>query len=150
MRLGPNHGGRRVGSGRKPSMKAALGPPFIRKLREEARVAIADLIGTERDPLNVVIDIALNPAIDIPTRLEAALGACNFIHPRLSAMAVQTQNIPPGGDDGAERLRMELEALSERRRGTRLLEIDSTADREPDSAHNGTALRGRTPAKEAA
>jgi hypothetical protein len=122
MRKGLNHGGRREGAGRPAGAVAAVcynSTHDVRIARHHASAKIAEIVGTSRDPLNVVLDIATDPRIDIPTRLEAAIAGCQFVHPKLSAVAVATQNLAPGsGDDGAERLRRELDQLHERRRGT--------------------------------
>ena len=85
------HGGRRGGAGRKPG--GGISP--VKTLRSEARALLADIIGTDRDPLMVAIDIAADTSKPDPLRLEAALGAARYLHPTLSAQAIATVQTAP-------------------------------------------------------
>jgi hypothetical protein len=49
---------------------------------------MTEIIGSERDPLFVCLDIATNESYPPALRLEAALGSLPYLHPRLSAAAV--------------------------------------------------------------
>lgn len=77
-------GGKRHGAGRKPGGGIAA----TKVLRTEARALLAEIVGSERDPLMVAIEIAVDKKKPDALRLEAALGACRFLHPTLSAAAV--------------------------------------------------------------
>ena len=85
------HGGRRRGAGRKP----LGGIPSTKVLRTEARSLLAELIGTDRDPLIIAITIASDESKPDALRLEAALGCCKFLHPILSASAVAHAPVRP-------------------------------------------------------
>ena len=80
-------GGRRKGAGRKPGGGGSH--PATRALRTEARALLAEIVGTERDPLMIAIEIAADKTKPDALRLEAALGAARYLHPTLSAVAVQ-------------------------------------------------------------
>ena len=60
---------------------------------------LAEIVGSARDPLLVALDIASDLSKPTPLRLEAALGACRFLHPVLSASAVQ--HVPARPDAAA-------------------------------------------------
>ena len=77
-------GGKRRGAGR----KAGGGIPAAKSLRTEARALLAEIVGTDRDPLMVAINIAADITKPDALRLEAALGASRYLHPTLSASAV--------------------------------------------------------------
>jgi hypothetical protein len=79
-----SRGGKRSGAGRKPGGGIAA----VKVLRTEARALLAEIVGTDRDPLMVAIDIATDKSQPTPLRLEAALGAARYLHPTLSAQAV--------------------------------------------------------------
>jgi hypothetical protein len=78
------HGGRRRNAGRKPGAHVTE----VKTLRSEARKVMTEIIGSERDPLFVCLDIATNESYPPALRLEAALGSLPYLHPRLSAAAV--------------------------------------------------------------
>jgi hypothetical protein len=59
-----------------------------REIRENARIMLADIVGTDKDPLLIAVELAADQNQPAPLRLEAALGACRFLHPTLSAAAV--------------------------------------------------------------
>ena len=77
------HGGRRSGAGR-PIGVTKVG----REIRENARIMLADIVGTDKDPPLIAVELAADQNQPAPLRLEAALGACRFLHPTLSAAAV--------------------------------------------------------------
>ena len=101
-------GGRRLNAGRKPG----AGIPVKTTLRGEARAALAEIVGTSRDPLFVAIDIASDPEQPTNVRLEAALGCCRYLHPTLSAAAVQ--HVPAARDSAGAmgRLKAALDRLA--------------------------------------
>ncbi|HEY1856396.1 hypothetical protein [Acidocella sp.] len=68
----------------------------MKVLRTEARALLAEIVGTERDPLMVAISIASDETKPDALRLEAALGASRYLHPTLSASAVA--HVPQRGD----------------------------------------------------
>src|SRR4051794_35141019 len=62
------HGGRRAGAGR----PAGTGwVPAVTKMRVAAAEKLADIVGTNRDPLTVVIDAAFDEKLDVQTRIGA-------------------------------------------------------------------------------
>lgn len=88
-------GGRRAGAGR----KAGSGwHPESRTIRAEARAKIVALVGSSRDPLEFVCNLACDPEQDVELRLSAASIALPYLHPRLSAMATVTSKAPDGAD----------------------------------------------------
>lgn len=89
------HGGRRPGAGRKPGGHVRE----VKALRTEARALLAEIVGTERDPLMIAISIAADESQPTPLRLEAALGAARYLHPTLSAAAVA--HVPQAADPQA-------------------------------------------------
>ncbi len=93
--MADGRGGKRRGAGRKPG--GGVSP--VKVLRTEARALLADIVGTARDPLLVAIAIATDVSKPDALRLEAALGACRFLHPVLSAAAVA--HVPARPDAGA-------------------------------------------------
>lgn len=84
-------GGKRRGSGR----KAGGGLPATKTLRTEARALLAEIVGTDRDPLMVAISLAADTSKPDALRLEAALGASRYLHPTLSASAVAHSSTRP-------------------------------------------------------
>lgn len=62
-------------------------------LRTEARALLAEIVGTDRDPLLIAIKIAEDEAQPTPLRLEAALGCCRYLHPTLSAAQVDHRHL---------------------------------------------------------
>ncbi len=89
------HGGRREGAGRPPGVawKTAT-----RGLRAEARAKLAEIVGSDLDPLTFVCQLATDADQDPGLRLSAAAIALPYLHPRLSAMASVTARLPDGGD----------------------------------------------------
>lgn len=83
------HGGRRAGAGRPAGITKAG-----RELRAVARAALSELVGTERDPLMIAVEIAADKKQPAALRLEAALGAAKYLHPALSAQAVAVSHKP--------------------------------------------------------
>ncbi len=104
------HGGARPGSGRKPGSRD--GASVVRTLRSEAREMLAEIVGTERDPLLVAINIASDPAVPLLIRLEAALGTARYLHPTLSAAQVQHIPAPAAADAARERLQAQIDRLA--------------------------------------
>ena len=88
-------GGRRPGAGRKPGGHVAE----VRALRTEARALLSQIIGTDKDPLLIALEIAADRSEPTPLRLEAALGCCRFLHPTLSAAAMA--HVPQAADPAA-------------------------------------------------
>ena len=78
-----------MGAGRKPGG----GVQAVRVLRTEARALLAEIVGTARDPLLIAIKIAEDEEQPTPLRLEAALGACRYLHPVLSAASVDHRHL---------------------------------------------------------
>lgn len=84
------HGGHRAGAGR----PAGTGwKPHVANLRTAAIEQMQAIVGSDRDPLAVVIDIACDPEVDRATRLGAAAIALPYLYPRLSATTVQSTSI---------------------------------------------------------
>ena len=103
------HGGKRIGAGRKPGG----GIPVRQTLRSEARAVLAEIVGTERDPLLVAINIANDKDVPLLIRLEAALGTAKYLHPTLSAAQVQHLPAPAAPDAALARLQEQVERLAE-------------------------------------
>lgn len=104
------HGGRRLGAGR----KAGGGVQATKVLRSEARALLAEIVGTSRDPLLIAIEIAEDKQQPTPLRLEAALGACRYLHPVLSAAQVDHRHVSAKIDSAqlVERLNERLTRLA--------------------------------------
>ena len=49
---------------------------------------LAELVGSDRDPLQYICDVAADPEQPATVRLHAATVALPYLHPRLSASAV--------------------------------------------------------------
>ena len=59
----PGHGGRRAGAGR----PAGSGwKPAVSEMREETIQRMKSIVGSDRDPLTVVVDMVLNDDLDGP------------------------------------------------------------------------------------
>jgi hypothetical protein len=52
-----------------------------------------EIVGSERDPLAVVIAVACDTTLDKQTRLGAAAIALPYLYPRLSATTVQATHV---------------------------------------------------------
>ncbi len=126
------HGGARPGSGRKPGSRD--GASVIRTLRGEAREMLAEIVGTERDPLLVAINIAADPSVPLLIRLEAALGTAKYLHPTLSAAQVQHISAPAAADAARTRLQAQIDRLA----GDVPL-LEGEADPEPEPAEGRAA-----------
>jgi hypothetical protein len=105
--LAHGHGGRRIGAGR-PAGQTVAG----REVRAVARAALADIIGTARDPLLVLVDIATDVTQPATLRVEAAAVATRYVHPTLSAQAVLTAQAPSDAGAGMQVLLDRLTALA--------------------------------------
>jgi hypothetical protein len=76
------HGGRRAGAGR-PS--GSGWKPHVASLRVAAVEQMQEIVGSDRDPLAVVIAMACDMTLDKQTRLGAAAIALPYLYPRLAA-----------------------------------------------------------------
>lgn len=85
-----DHGGRRAGAGRKPGSGWR---PHVANLRISAVEQMQDIVGSQRDPLAVVVEMACDPTLDRQTRLGAAAIALPYLYPRLSATSVQATHL---------------------------------------------------------
>src|SRR3954468_9000660 len=91
-------GGRREGAGR----PAGSGwRPAVTEMRVAAAEQLVSVVGTERDPLSIVLAIAADPATDVQTRLGACSIALPYLYPRLSATTVSATNTNITVDAGA-------------------------------------------------
>src|SRR5512133_584423 len=72
------------------------------------------IVGSERDPLSVVVDWVLDDTLDIQTRLSAAHVCLPFLYPRLSSTSVEASNLTVHVDSRAvlERLTSRIERLA--------------------------------------
>lgn len=114
------HGGARAGAGRLPGPKPGM-TSAGREFRAHARNILADIIGTEKDPLLLAINIAADPKLPAALRLEAALGACKYVHPQLTASHVSYQNVQTNASEVLERLTIELDNYQD----VPLIEVDA-------------------------
>jgi hypothetical protein len=80
------HGGRRPGAGRP---KGSIWKPAVATLRTAAIEKMQSIVGSDRDPLAVVVEMACDPEEDKQLRLSAASVALPYLYPRLSATQVQ-------------------------------------------------------------
>lgn len=80
------HGGRRAGAGRPrgPGWK-----PRPVDLREMGKVYSSEVIGTKKDPLGFLLEVAADPEQDMQIRLAAASITLPFLYPKLSQSQVQ-------------------------------------------------------------
>ena len=118
-------GGRRINSGR-PAGQTVAG----RETRAIARAALADIIGSDQDPLLVAIGIATDTSNPATLRLEAAAVACRYVHPTLSAAAIHHTSKPADGGAAVQVLLDRLTALAPPPTPT----IEATVHREPEPA----------------
>lgn len=80
-----SHGGRRAGAGR-PAGTGWL--PAVTEMRVAAAEKMSQIVGSDRDPLAVVLAVACNEELDVQTRLGACSIVLPYIYPRLSATQV--------------------------------------------------------------
>jgi hypothetical protein len=108
----PGRGGRRAGAGRPPG---SGWKPAVSAMREETIERMKSIVGSDRDPLSVVVDMVLNDDLDVQTRLGAASIALPFLYPRLSATTVDARSTVVKIDGNAliEKLNARLERLAE-------------------------------------
>jgi hypothetical protein len=82
-------GGRRKGAGR----PAGSGwRPAVSEMRTAAAEQLVAVVGSERDPLSIVLSFACNESLDVQTRLGACSIALPFLYPRLSATQVDARH----------------------------------------------------------
>ena len=81
-----NSGGRRAGAGRPAGSgwRASVG-----NLRTDAVHQLNAIVGSDKDPLAVVIAMACDETVDRGTRLGACSIALPYLYPKLSASVVQ-------------------------------------------------------------
>jgi hypothetical protein len=108
----PGHGGKRAGAGR-PAGSGWL--PATREMREETVQRMKSIVGSDSDPLTVVIDMVLDDHLDVQTRLGAASIALPYLYPRLSATTVDARSTVVKIDGNAliEKLNARLERLAD-------------------------------------
>ena len=83
------HGGRRSGSGRPHGTGWTSA---VAGMRVAAAEQLVSVVGSETDPLSIVLAIAADPATDVQTRLGACSIALPYLYPRLSATTVSATN----------------------------------------------------------
>ena len=66
--------------------------PTVSAMREETIERMKSIVGSDRDPLSVVVDMVLNDDLDVQTRLGAASIALPFLYPRLSETTVDARS----------------------------------------------------------
>ena len=81
-------GGARPGAGRKRGSVAG----DARQLRAVTRERILALVQNGRDPLDAVLDIVFDPDQPTALRMQAALGALPFVHPKLSMQSIESRS----------------------------------------------------------
>jgi hypothetical protein len=82
-------GGRRAGAGR-PSGSGWTSA--VSGMRVAAAEQLVSVVGSETDPLRIVLAIAADPTADVQIRLGAASIALPYLYPRLSATTVNATN----------------------------------------------------------
>jgi hypothetical protein len=104
------HGGRRSGSGRPHGTGWTSA---VASMRVAAAEQLVSVVGSETDPLSIVLAIAADPATDVQTRLGACSIALPYLYPRLSATTVSATNTNINVDAGAllDRLDQRIERL---------------------------------------
>jgi hypothetical protein len=90
-------GGRRAGAGR-PAGSGWL--PAVTEMRAAAAERLVTVVGSEQDPLAVVLAVCSDPTQDTPTRLGAASIALPYLYPRLSATQVSATHLTAKVDPG--------------------------------------------------
>ena len=85
------HGGKRPGAGRKPNSQlgGVMTGKFLKRqdntdITQRRRYLQDQIIGSDRDPLVVLIDLACDKAQAPDLRVEAAGIACRYVHPTLA------------------------------------------------------------------
>jgi hypothetical protein len=99
------------------------------EMRVAAAEKLATIVGSDRDPLAIVIQVACDDALDVQTRLGAASIALPYLYPRLSATQVSA-NHTVTKIDGAE----VLARLEERLARVAGLTVEATAIAEAEEA----------------
>lgn len=106
------HGGKRAGAGRPPG---SGWKPLVSEMREQTIRTMKSIVGGDKDPLSVVVEMVLNEELDVATRLGAASIALPFLYPKLSATTVDSRMTVTKIDGSAliEKLNARLERLAE-------------------------------------
>lgn len=84
-----SRGGRREGAGR-PAGSAWK--PAVRALRVETIQKMADIVGSDRDPLTVVVGWVLDETLDLQLRMSAAHVCLPYLYPKLSQTTVDSRH----------------------------------------------------------
>lgn len=100
------HGGKRAGAGRKPLSQQhakltglALDKPNFGDVTTRRRQLQELVIGSDKDPLMVLINLATDTSQDARLRVEAAGIACRYVHPTLQQAQISMlhQKADPAG-----------------------------------------------------
>ena len=83
-------GGRREGAGRP---HGSAWRPSVTNFRIDAVEQLNAIVGSDKDPLAVVIAMACDESVDRGTRLGACSIALPYLYPKLSASTVQATHI---------------------------------------------------------
>jgi hypothetical protein len=116
-----SRGGRREGAGRP---HGSGWRPSITNLRLEAVEQLTAIVGSDKDPLAVVVAMACDETLDRATRLGACSIALPYLYPKLSATTVQATHVTARIDAGEL-----LDRIAERisRQSNPLVTVDGTA-----------------------
>jgi hypothetical protein len=108
----PGRGGKRAGAGRP---KGSNWLPAAKKLRGATVTRLRAIVGSEKDPLNQVVDMVLSDDLDVQTRLSAAAVCLPYLYPRLSAMTVdaRTTVVKIDGNAIMDKITARLERLAD-------------------------------------
>jgi hypothetical protein len=108
----PGRGGKRAGAGR-PKGTGWL--PAAKKLRGATVTRLRAIVGSDKDPLNQVVDMVLSDELDVKIRLEAAAICLPFLYPKLSATTVDSRStvVRVDGDALIDKINARLERLAE-------------------------------------
>jgi hypothetical protein len=121
----PGRGGRRAGAGRPPG---SGWKPTVAAMREETIAQMRSIVGSDTDPLMMVVNMALDANLDAQTRLGAASIALPFLYPRLSATQVDARTTVVKIDGAAlmDRITARLEHIAEMAAGAETSEPSDT------------------------
>lgn len=112
------HGGKRPGAGHPPGVSifartaGLTGPGAIHDVRQRHRQLIAEIQGSKRDPLLVLIDIATDKRKPDALRVEAAAVAVRYVHPALSATQVSLHHVQADQSTVMQLLTQRLDRLA--------------------------------------
>lgn len=90
------HGGYREGSGRKPTLSRTV------RVREKLLQRAMD--GSQPTPLDFLWSVAMNKALELGIRVDAAKAVCPYLFPRLQSVQVS--------NDDSNRLTIVLQSFS--------------------------------------